>query len=133
MEELSARVAADLALLDARATAARHAAAGVRISVAANGDAGCVRSYRANLTSGMSNEVSVVMGVAAEEDTDGMIAYLPGGGGKEGEDSRHFLALEMVDRKIRYFLKRKQRTIFAAFSYLRLNASICWKTIHFHA
>ena len=36
-------------------------------------------------------------------DRDGLLAYLPGRGGGEGDlEERNFMAIEMVDRKVRF-------------------------------
>ncbi len=72
VEELSARVAASLADLRAKIAMARHAASAVKISMtndweSADG-AGCIRSYRVNLTSTTSNKISLVYAVETDGD-----------------------------------------------------------------
>ena len=46
---------------------------------------------------------SIVYAVDTAGDRDGLLAYLPGRGGGAGEaEERNFLALEMVERRVRF-------------------------------
>ncbi len=102
IEVLGSVVAADLETLRRRVRQAREAAADIAISVTSDwsSEEGCVRSYRANLSSTLSNEVELVYAVDTEDARDGLLLYLPSTS-LTGE-ARNFMALEMVDRKIRY-------------------------------
>ena len=64
---------------------------------------GCSRSYRVNLTSSMSTTLSMVFAVTDIEDSDGLLVYLPSGDpGHVEDDTRDYMAIEMVDRRIRF-------------------------------
>ena len=88
---------------------ARHAADSVQISITnqrlGHPEAsawGCSRSYRVNLTSSMSTKVSVIYAVNDIEDTDGLIAYLPRGEPGLMPQERDFMALQLVNRQVRF-------------------------------
>ncbi len=105
VEELSASVLLDLDGLEARVKQARQAAAGVDISVTnkwgneEENKEGCVRSYSVGLPSTMVNEVRLLYAVDTEDALSGLLVHLPSTS-LRGE-ARNFLALEMVDRRIR--------------------------------
>ena len=110
IESLSQRVGSQIKDLKSKIAMARHAADSVKISITnqrlGHPDAtvsGCSRSYRVNLTSSMSTKISVIYAVSDVEDTDGLIAYLPRGDpGNVKPENRDFMALEMVNRRIRF-------------------------------
>ena len=110
IESLSQRVGSQINDLKSKIAMARHAADSVKISITnqrlGHPDAtlsGCSRSYRVNLTSSMSTKISVIYAVSDVEDTDGLIAYLPRGDPDNVKpENRDFMALEMIDRRIRF-------------------------------
>ena len=51
----------------------------------------------------MSTTLSMVFAVTDIEDSDGLLVYLPSGDpGHVEDDTRDYMAIEMVDRKIRF-------------------------------
>ena len=62
------------------------------------------RSYRVNLTSSTSNSISLIYAVSDYEEKNGLLVYLPSGEPSLNtlDDRRDFMAIEMVDRKIRF-------------------------------
>jgi laminin alpha 1/2 len=104
VEEISLKVSRSLSDLRGKIAMARHAAASVKISMSNDWEeaTGCVRSYRVNLTSSTSNKISLVYAVDVATDKTGLLAFLPGHGGKSEMEQRNFMAIEMVDRKIRF-------------------------------
>jgi laminin alpha 1/2 len=107
LTELNDEVTARLSTLRSRINMARHAASNIHISITGGEGGACLRSYAVELTSSTHNEISLIFGIDVE-DRDAMLVFLPGGsrrgspdGGSGGGDF-DFLALEMVDRKIRF-------------------------------
>ena len=55
------------------------------------------------MTSSMSTTLSLVFAVTDIEDSDGLLVYLPSGEpGHVEDDTRDYMAIEMVDRRIRF-------------------------------
>ena len=110
IEEVSQRLGGQIQDLKSKIAMARHAAESVKISItnqrAGHPEAsqwGCSRSYRVNLTSSMSTTISLVYAVTDIEDSNGLLVYLPSGEpGNVGDDSRDYMAIEMVNRRIRF-------------------------------
>lgn len=109
IEEVSRRLGGQIQDLKSKIARARHAAESVKISItnqrAEHPEAsewGCSRSYRVNLTSSMSTSLSLVFAVTNLEEKDGLIIYLPSGDPVTSENSRDFMAIEMVERRIRF-------------------------------
>ena len=102
---LSISVSKSLSSLREKIQMARHSADSVRISIGNDWEepgSSCIRTYRVNLTSGTSNRIGLVYAVSRAEHRDGLLAYLPSSMHGSGGGSRNFLAIEMVDRKIRF-------------------------------
>eukprot|EP00094_Tigriopus_californicus_P001836 TCALIF_01772-PA protein Name:"Similar to Lama1 Laminin subunit alpha-1 (Mus musculus)" AED:0.11 eAED:0.12 QI:0/0.86/0.58/1/0.95/0.95/24/1780/2877 len=97
VEELSATVNKRLAELKRKVVMAQHAASGVKISIANDWEeaTGCVRSFRVNMSTSTTTEISLFFAVDTP-DRDGLLVYLPS---TQHED---FMAIEMVDRRIRF-------------------------------
>ena len=111
IEEISMKVEKQIQDVRSRIAMARHAADSVKISITNQRfnhpeatSWGCSRSYRVNLTSSTSNSISLVYAVSDYEDRNGLLVYLPSGEPSlnSNTDERDFMAIEMVDRKIRF-------------------------------
>lgn len=112
IEEVSRRLGNQINDLKGKIAMARHAAESVKISITNQRvnhpeatPTGCSRSYHVNLTSSMSTSLSLVFAVTDVEAKDGLLAYLPSGDpkqGSNGQDNLNFMAVEMIDRRIRF-------------------------------
>ena len=111
IEEISLKVQKQIQDVRSRIAMARHAADSVKISITNQRlnhpeatEWGCSRSYRVNLTSSTSNSISLIYAVSDYEDRNGLLVYLPSGepGLNTINDKRDFMAIEMVDRKIKF-------------------------------
>ena len=111
LEEISLKVQKQIHDVRSRIAMARHAADSVRISITnqrynhpESTAWGCSRSYRVNLTSSTSNSISLIYAVSDYEERNGLLVYLPSGEPNLNtlDDRRDFMAIEMVDRKIRF-------------------------------
>lgn len=117
VSDLSDEVMRRLNDLNAKVSMARHAADSVQISItneaAGVGGGGCLRSYRVNMTAGTSNEISLIYAIDNAEVRDGLLAYLPCSmrHKQDGREERNFMALEMVDRKIRFLWNNGAGTV----------------------
>ena len=103
---LNKDVASRLASLRSRIDMARHAASNIHISITGGEGGACLRSYAVELTPSTHNEISLIYGIDTDE-RNAMLVFLPGGGRRGRSDGSvggdfDFLALEMVDRKIRF-------------------------------
>ena len=104
--EINTRVAASLKTLKSRIHLAKHAASSIKISITGSeAEPGtCLRSYSVGLTPSTHNEISLVYGIQGDE-RDALLLYLPSSKkvtDEAGEETFDFLALEMIDRKIRF-------------------------------
>ena len=109
IESLSQRVGNQIKDLKSKIAMARHAADSVQISITnqrlEHPEAsawGCSRSYRVNLTSSMSTKLSVIYALNDVEESDGLIAYLPRGQPGLEMKERDFMALQLVNRQVRF-------------------------------
>ena len=82
---------------------ARQAASNVKISITNQrserlefSPQGCSRTFRGKLEPGMTTKISLIFGIDTS-DRDGMLVYIPASGG-----ANDFVAIDMVDRKIRF-------------------------------
>ncbi|XP_049762590.1 laminin subunit alpha-1 [Schistocerca cancellata] len=79
-------------------TKARHAADGIRLSITSNANNGCVRSYKPK-TLVPTITTSIILNYAVDSDEkDALLFYLS----SSNSSSKDFIALEMVNRKIRF-------------------------------
>ena len=83
LDDFSLRVQKQLSDLRSRIKMARNAAESIKISITnqrqGHPDAtpmGCSRSYRVNLTSSTTSEISLIYGIDTD-DKDGLLVYLP--------------------------------------------------------
>ena len=110
IEEISRRLGSQIQDLKSQIARARHAAENVKISItnqrAEHPEAshwGCSRSYRVNLTSSTSTSLSLIYAVTSAEEKNGLLVYLPSGDpNDDSRENRDFMALEMVERRIRF-------------------------------
>jgi hypothetical protein len=109
LDDFSLRVEKQLSDLHSRIKMARNAAESIKISITNqrqghpdSSPMGCSRSYRVNLTSSTTNEISLIYGIDTD-DKDGLLAYLPSG--EESKDqvrtklslkTRIFIPLHLV-------------------------------------
>ena len=103
---LNEKVAASLKTLKSRIDLAKHAASSIKISITGDDQekGTCLRSYAVGLTPSTHNEISLIYGIQGEE-RNSLLLYLPSSKkttNEAGEDVFDFLALEMIDRKIRF-------------------------------
>lgn len=104
VDRLSSNVAASLAALRDKIARARHAADAIKMSITNDWENvnGCIRSYRINRTSSVTSQITLIYAIDTE-DRDGLLVYLPSTRrGDVDRDNRDFMAIEMVDRKIRF-------------------------------
>ncbi len=110
IEEVSHRVSEQISSLRSRIEMARHAASNIKISITnqrighenADNTWGCSRSYRVNLTASTSNTISLIYAVDNADDRDGLLVYMPNGDPEVRASDRDFMAIEMVNRQIRF-------------------------------
>lgn len=109
IEEISGKLDLQIQNIKDKLAMARHAAENVKISITnqrtghpESTPLGCSRSYRVNLTSSLSTSISLVYALTDPEAKDGLLVYLPNGDPSKTDFNRDFMALEMVDRRIRF-------------------------------
>ena len=102
LNSIRSRVEASLAQLRSQVKMAKHAASSVKISIASDAEqqGACLRSYDVGLSPSTYNEISIIFGIESEE-RDSPLVFLPSSKKSEAGEN-DFLALEMVDRKIRF-------------------------------
>ena len=103
---IRSKVEVNLSTLRSRINMAKHVASSIKISITGDErrEGACLRSYDAEMTPSTHNEISVIFGIETA-DRDSPLVYIPSSKksvNNEGREVFDFMALEMVDRKIRF-------------------------------
>ena len=106
LNQIRSKVELNLSKLRSKINMAKHVASSIKISITGDEkyDGTCLRSYETGMSPSTHNEISIIYGIEGPE-RDSPLVYIPStnkrlaAGGKEVFD---FMALEMVDRKIRF-------------------------------
>ena len=106
LNEIRANVQKNLSKLKSQINLAKHAAENVKISITGNEDEEgvCLRSYSVDLSPSTHNEISIIYGIEGSE-RDSPLVYIPSSKKSESSDGKEtfdFMAIEMVDRKIKF-------------------------------
>jgi len=85
---------------------AKHVASSIKISITGDQEnqGECIRSYDTGMTSSTHNEISIIFGIETS-DRDSPLVYIPSSKktiNSEGKEVFDWMALEMVDRRIRF-------------------------------
>ena len=106
LNEIRAKVQQNLSKLKSQMNLAKHAAASVKISITGDESeqGSCLRSYSVGLSPSTHNEISIIYGIEGSE-RDSPLVYIPSSKKSdtaEGKETFDFMAIEMIDRKIRF-------------------------------
>ena len=106
LNQINSKVQLNLSKLRSQINQAKHVASSIQISITGDEtlNGACLRSYDTEMSATTHNEISIIYGVEGPE-TDSPLVYLPSSKKLVMDDGREvfdFMALEMVDRKIRF-------------------------------
>jgi len=106
LNEIRESVKMKMEKLRSQMNLAKHAAANVKISITGDESeqGACLRSYSVGLTPSTHNEISIIYGIESPE-RDSPLVYIPSSkkaSSKDGGETFDFMALEMVERKIKF-------------------------------
>ena len=106
LNQIRTKVQMNMSKLKSQINMAKHVASSIKISITGdeNNQDACLRSYDAGITSSTHNEISIVYGIETS-DRDSPLVYIPSSKktvDKDGNEASDFIALEMIDRKIRF-------------------------------
>ena len=106
LNKIRSKVQLNLSRLRSQIDMAKHVASSIKISITGDETKGgaCLRSYDAEMSPNTHNEISLIYGIETA-DRDSPLVYIPSSKksvNEAGEEVFDFLALEMVDRRIRF-------------------------------
>ena len=106
LNNIRSKVKSGLSKLRSQINMAKHVASSIKISITGDekNQGACLRSYDTGMSASTHNEISVVYGIESA-DRNSPLVYIPSSKKRVGDDGQEmfdFMALEMVDRKIRF-------------------------------
>ncbi len=88
--------------LKMKITLARQKAASIRISLGADRENTCIRTYEADIEPSFTNNIVLYYAIKHEHQQDALLLYLGARPSNNGQMSNDFMAVEMKNRKIRF-------------------------------
>ena len=106
LNQINSKVQMNLSKLRSQINMAKHVASSIKISITGDEkfDGACLRSYDTKMSPSTHNEISIIYGIEGPE-RDSPLVYIPSSKKTlkdDGTEVFDFMALEMVDRKIRF-------------------------------